>query len=300
MKGVVLTDTGETLSTPAPSELARLFDASPKVGLNFAKIFDFEENERTAEKHAKADADNSPPPSPSSRKEREREKAKEREKEKDDGSESAGSANCSTPTPSATQLGPHSTRIRRPSIRSSRADAKSRSNTLPSSVSEPGALSSAASSSLVSHCHRPKPLPHPHLRPSKSNSNLSSLAQATAPPIPVPRDYPSPEYDFADEENLPSPFLKKIDKGGPIKPAMAHGTTSSVPTVKLKRNSGLILRAVAAANNLGRRSAISQAENQVPVPVSSVTTPRVSESARPSLTSARKASEAARKALSRP
>ena len=46
MKGVVLTTTGATLSTPAPSELAKLFDASPKVGFNFAKIFDFDENEK--------------------------------------------------------------------------------------------------------------------------------------------------------------------------------------------------------------------------------------------------------------
>jgi hypothetical protein len=43
MKGVVLTATGETLATPAPTELTKLFDSSPKVGLNFAKIFDFDE-----------------------------------------------------------------------------------------------------------------------------------------------------------------------------------------------------------------------------------------------------------------
>ncbi|EAU85079.2 other/NEK protein kinase [Coprinopsis cinerea okayama7 len=45
MKGVVLTSTGETLATPSPNELATLFNASPKVGLNFGKIFDFGEGD---------------------------------------------------------------------------------------------------------------------------------------------------------------------------------------------------------------------------------------------------------------
>jgi hypothetical protein len=74
MKGVVLTTTGKMLSTPAPSELAKLFDASPKVGLNFAKIFNFDENKKRAEKCPEAVADHSPPPSSSYRKEREEEK----------------------------------------------------------------------------------------------------------------------------------------------------------------------------------------------------------------------------------
>ena len=46
MKGVVLTSTGESLaaSSQAERELVSLFNSSPKleVGLNFAKIFDFE------------------------------------------------------------------------------------------------------------------------------------------------------------------------------------------------------------------------------------------------------------------
>ena len=41
MKGVVLISTGETLATPSQVELANLFKCSSKLGLNFAKIFDF-------------------------------------------------------------------------------------------------------------------------------------------------------------------------------------------------------------------------------------------------------------------
>ncbi len=183
MKGAVLTTTGETLSTPLPSELAKFFDVSPKVGLNFAKIFDFDENEKRAEKHPEAVADHSPPPSPSPRKEREKEKAKEKDQDKDDVYES----NTSTPTTSTTQEGPQPTRIRRPSIRSStRADTNGHSTSLPTSVSEP---SSSSPSSLASHGHRPKPLPHPHLRPSNSNSNLTSSTRPAGLPIPVPSDH---------------------------------------------------------------------------------------------------------------
>ncbi|KAF6750277.1 other/NEK protein kinase [Ephemerocybe angulata] len=40
MKGVVLTATGEVVSTPAPAEVRGLFEASPRVGLDFARIFE--------------------------------------------------------------------------------------------------------------------------------------------------------------------------------------------------------------------------------------------------------------------
>jgi NIMA (never in mitosis gene a)-related kinase 2 len=46
MKGVVLTSTGEKLATPSQAVLMNLFKWSPKVGLNFAKIFDFEVGHR--------------------------------------------------------------------------------------------------------------------------------------------------------------------------------------------------------------------------------------------------------------
>lgn len=306
MKGVVLTATGETLATPAPAELANLFNSSPKVGLNFAKIFDFEDGgEKHGEDHHDDDEALSPPPSPSSRKERE----KVKDREKDDGSESSTSSNGATPTTKQQPLPP--TRLRRPSIRSSARASTRRTETLPASVSEPIISTSAAPAPAPSHA--PKPLPHPHLRPSGSSSNLAAIGRAATLPIPVPRSHPSPEYDFADEENLPSPFLKRIDKGAAAKAAAAAAasTTSSVTTaastgsVKVKRrgSSGLMLRAVAAANSAGRRGATPTVQS----PEAESDTVAISssgsdgpESARPSLASARKASEEARKALLRP
>ena len=57
MKGVVLTSTGEILATPSPAKLVNLFNRSPKVGLNFGKIFDFEEGD-SGEKDSQEQHDN--------------------------------------------------------------------------------------------------------------------------------------------------------------------------------------------------------------------------------------------------
>jgi NIMA (never in mitosis gene a)-related kinase len=43
MKGVILTETGQPLATPTPAELAKLFVKPPKVNIEFAKIFDFDD-----------------------------------------------------------------------------------------------------------------------------------------------------------------------------------------------------------------------------------------------------------------
>jgi hypothetical protein len=64
MKGVVLTSTGEILATPSPAKLVNSFNHSPKIGLNFGKVFDFEEGD-SGEKDSQEGHDNgavSPPP----------------------------------------------------------------------------------------------------------------------------------------------------------------------------------------------------------------------------------------------
>ncbi|KAF8953847.1 kinase-like domain-containing protein [Flammula alnicola] len=48
MKGDILTSTGKILATPSPAALVSLFNRTPKVGLNFSKIFDFEEDARNS------------------------------------------------------------------------------------------------------------------------------------------------------------------------------------------------------------------------------------------------------------
>ncbi|KAF8812021.1 Pkinase-domain-containing protein, partial [Phlegmacium glaucopus] len=143
----------------------------------------------------------------------------------------------------------------------------------------------------------------------------------------------TPEYDLNDEENLPSPFLKKNEKSsshakavGAIGPMMnlvpastststSTSTTSSASRGKRRPSSGLLLRAVAAANNVGRRGTTSSTSTIVsPVldngdsqieyapSVNAGVTPDNQDGGgipRPSLASARKASEEARKALLR-
>ncbi|KAF8153445.1 kinase-like domain-containing protein [Crassisporium funariophilum] len=314
MKGVVLTSTGETLATPSPAELVNLFNCSPKVGLNFAKIFDFGDGDRDGplieELHVEENEIHSPPPSPSSRKERE--KAKEREKERDDVSEASSSSSGAPSTGSKLAPAPAAappTRLRRPSIRTSARSNHTRSGTIPSSASELAVFGPTSSSS--GSLNQAKPLPHPHLRSSSSNSNLAAAARAAGATLPIQasRTHPSPEYDLNDEENLPSPFLKRTDSRNASAKAPVSAPSPSVSTSargKRRGSSGLLLRAVAAANSAGRRgssagvSPILDGEKDA----SGGNTPSIvevaSDSARPSLASARKASEEARKALLRP
>jgi hypothetical protein len=83
MKGVDLTLTGETLDTPSPAELVNLFKRSPKGGLNFGKIFEFEEGDsgeqESEERHEDGPGSSSPQPEL-------KEKGKIKDEDKDDAS----------------------------------------------------------------------------------------------------------------------------------------------------------------------------------------------------------------------
>jgi NIMA (never in mitosis gene a)-related kinase 2 len=334
MKGIVLTSTGESLATPSQAELVNLFNCSPKVGLNFAKIFDFEAGDHNGipagKRRDDEEAADSPPPSPSSRKTKEMERRKEIDESPESSSSTSNSCALSTATTSQVSAAAPPTRIRRPSIRNSTRPTHSRAGTLPTSVSDPTFPTTTSSSSA-----QPKPLPHPHLRPSKSNSNLASnpatmIRATTMPALPQVHHRAPPEYDFTDEENLPSPFLKKSDKHSQAKAAGVVGpmtnltaiapgpstapSTSSTSRGKRRPSSGLLLRAVAAANNVERRGTFSSTSTVSPLldngnpqleSMPTVDTGITMDNhngggiPRPSLASARKASEEARKALLR-
>ncbi|KAG6841059.1 hypothetical protein C0991_002270 [Blastosporella zonata] len=268
MKGVVLTSTGEILATPTPAELVNLFHNSPKVGLNFTKIFDFDDgyedddSEKTAPLTPAITAQASPPPSPSSRKQSVRTKVRQRAASSDESSSSPATSSSSTSNAPPT-------RLRRPSIRS--RPPNQRSATLPTSTSDPTGLPSASGSASTSQVV-PKPLPHPHL--------ANTTARAAKP-----RSQPAAEYDLADEENLPSPFLKRNIDRIPVK--------GPVQSIKKRPSTGYALRAVAAANAAVKRVTASLSSEDV-------RTESLKAGARPALASARKASEEARKTLSRP
>ncbi|KAG6901742.1 hypothetical protein C0995_008396 [Termitomyces sp. Mi166 len=266
MKGVVLTSTGEVLATPTPAEVANLFQNSPKVGLNFTKIFDFEDGDEEDESsQAASSATNGGvnlPPSPSSRKEKERVKTKVRQRGTSSDAESAVSS--STNSGGNTSNAP--TRLRRPSIRS-RSQAQ-RTKTLPSSASDPSGLSSASGPASTSQ-NALKSLRNPHLPNTTGRMTVTKQ---------------QPDYDLVDEENLPSPFLKRnLDR-----PA----TRPPVQQVKKRPSAGHGLRAVAVANAASKRVSASLSSEDTRTESSDATT-------RPALASARKAGEEARKTLSR-
>ncbi|KAI5887708.1 kinase-like protein [Schizophyllum commune H4-8] len=245
MKGVVLTATGETLATPKPNELVDLFCKSPKVGLNFAKIFDFDEGEtddddddeedspRLSSGSARSAEHRNSPPSPTSGKERPRTTRKQSEERP----RTSSSASAARPTSSAQRsngvASAPPTRLRRPSIRgnSRRPTIPGRSEkteTLAPSVSDPVALSASGDRATATTASA--------ARKAKAPPVISRAS--TAPP-------PTPRYDMKDEENLPSPFLKRIDRTGTGAPGKG---------LSKRPSGGNMLRAVAAANSARRGS----------------------------------------------
>ena len=260
MKGIIFTSTGETLATPTPGELAKLFVDSPKVGLNFTKIFDFDDDPEAE----------IPPMSPTMR-----------ERSRADKASNPDEANG--PEPSVPIVPP--TRLRRPSILRQRP-----SMVKVSPVSSASCVSGQAGSSR-SHAVQSATLPQP--------STSSAPAQGKIIPVPYPK--PPTEYDFSDEENLPSPFLKRVERGEVLLPSSGSGK-SGKPTRRM--SNGNILRAVAAANTAninaggtGRKKGGSISVTPNPDVIESVVSRSSGE--RPLLVSARKASEEARKVLLR-
>lgn len=259
MKGVVLTQTGQPLATPTPAELANLFVNSPKVGLNFAKIFDFESE---AEDNDSESEEEAIPPSPTIRERPLSELS----------SHSSGSTGEST-SGSAPSAPP--TRLRKPSIQGSvqRSSLRKPSN-IPASASDPTGFTSSS-----------------RVRASKSTKVKSGREEAT--PSSDKRSIPvgPAKYDLSDEENLPSPFLRRMERERPPLPSSG--------TFKSKRQStGNLLRAVAAANSAAAAAGMKPGSNVTKAFRSKMSSPTLGGT-RLSSTNARRTSEDARKVLSR-
>lgn len=215
MKGVVLTQTGQPLATPTPTELASLFVNSPKVGLDFAKIFDFD---------SEAEEDGEPeeetlPPSPSKR-------------ERHSSESSHGSSSTTRePSPASTTAPP--TRLRKPSIRTSYRPPLRKTCTLPTSSTDRTGFNSQSAGTAVAGV-------------AKSTSSIKTdhgVVSSKPAPVTIAQ---AAEYDLSDEENLPSPFLKRVERerAGPFKTGTARPKRPST---------GNLLRAVAAANAASAR-----------------------------------------------
>jgi hypothetical protein len=291
MKGVVLTATGEPLATPAQGELAKLFVDSPKVGLDFSKIFD-KTSKFVSEDHDGQDTDDDegPPPSPCIRK-------SSPDAGRPQSSVRASTSADQTPvTQSARQ-----SRLRRPSL-IQRLPATKRS-TVPSSESDPSSLSSSSQRTMPPTNNRP---PHPSDSVSANPSSSATSTSSTGSKVKVPRTDPLPQYDLSDEENLPSPFLKRVERERVlVTPSDEHELPSpflkrverapSVLRNKRPSNSNQLLKA--AATNLASTRAGKIAPSSTASAKEKLTGGTIS---RPSVANARKASEEARKALLRP
>ncbi|KAM5533725.1 hypothetical protein V8D89_012598 [Ganoderma adspersum] len=290
MKGVILTSTGEPVATPTQAELAKLFVETPKVGLNFAKIFDFDAEDESGDSDGELDEDGYETDS--------RPRACKREKDRDspDGestpTQSTGSTSSATSVTLTVAPAVKPTRLRRPSIRASSASAVLRPVVV---APEPAASSSSSArtrmkraassptvaSSSVATAGAPPP-PASGASKTAAPSEVASLAQA-----------PEPKYDFNDVENLPSPFIKKIseDRVGAAPAPAAKARTGP-------RKSGTTLRAMAAMNaaKAGPRPPSSASMGNLAGAAGSASAS--GSGVRSSIAKAQKANEEARKALS--
>lgn len=298
MKGVVLTSTGETLATPSPSEFARLFMATPKVDLNFSQIFDFDSEAEDGDSVDDASYETVSRP-PSSLASTIRGDSRPRLADSDDDEQDLER------TPKQATARP--THLRRPSL--VRAGSKRPPST------EPVASTSAS----ASQCK-------PRSRSRQPASTTARTVQAAAATAPPSRD--SPGYNLSDEENLPSPFLKRTDRErisrtisvpaavfgsdagvsasapAAVSAPPAHATRSKLAS----RKSTHTLRAMAVVNaaNAAGRGTITSSKSAGAVPrlaagrTQSASAVSGNVGTRPSIVKAQRTSEEARKALSRP
>ncbi|XP_006461986.1 hypothetical protein AGABI2DRAFT_118840 [Agaricus bisporus var. bisporus H97] len=314
MKGVVLTATGEPLATPSATELTCLFTQTPRVGLGFTKIFESDNSSTVKVKNGNGkkgetrfittsrgsgteSETDSPPPSPTERKEREWKEKEKAGELSDQGSATSSASSCgslatTTTTTTKTRFStsgsaaapPPLTRLTKPPICSptkyppikrtrssgpiiavaSTKSSSSNSSSSSKSMIKPKSLSRHKSSSCI----------QPQQPVATKVATAASLVALKAAPV----------YDLTDEENLPSPFLKRIDKGRrtlgkiPPQPSIAPSSSSMVPvrsttTVAVKKrlsttSSGAnYLRAMAAANVVGKRAnTYARAVSPTPLP----------------------------------
>ena len=251
MKGVVLTSTGETLTTPAPTQFENLFVATPKVGLNFEKIFDESYEEEDTQKpeepeldddtsEAPSDTPNAPPtPSKPERKASSSSATKLTRSNSVVTLKSTGSSSSSTSRTASSRTA--STRTRRTSL-------------IPTPPSRTG-LTRTTSAGAAVHHRSSSEQPIASSRPSASATG--TLTRTKSPQVAILPSSPA-QWDLQDEENLPSPFLKKAEKERQRAATFSHlreqpnrkaKTTTGAGTVPKRRPSEQnILRAYAAAN----------------------------------------------------
>jgi NIMA (never in mitosis gene a)-related kinase 2 len=208
MKGVIFTTTGEALATPTPAELMDLFVDSPKVRLNFAKIFDFKEGGNQDCGGSDCGEDDldmeGPPPSPS------RLECIKLEMKSTLQWESGAPPSC----------------LHCPSIHQSIQHPG-----LSPSISDPTGLLSANPISTTA--------------PTKPPSSSSAVPKQSLTGEQL--SLPTAEYNLSDVENLSGPFFRRADRGKPSQAGRPGGTLRTKGPSK-RPSSRNLLRVVAAVN----------------------------------------------------
>ncbi|KAL6303524.1 kinase-like domain-containing protein [Sparassis latifolia] len=215
------------------------------------------------------------------------------EAEDDDGDNNGDESDTCVPSPAHEEHADDTTPQPSPAVRPTRLR---RPSMIRASTSRPTVEAAAAAS-------EPKRGRRSSTRASSSQmpepaSKVRSTSTARAVVVPQP----APEYNLSDEENLPSPFIKKVDRDRISRTVSAPARAA--PNVPFPRNaprrSGPTLRTVAVVNAANAANSASTAGSGRRVSLNKTGIKSVSSThPRSSIVKAQRASEEARKALIR-
>jgi len=246
MKGVVLTSTGETLTTPAPAQFANLFVATPKVGLGFEKIFDesYEEEDTQRPEEPEQDDETSeapsdtpntlPTPSKPERKTSSSSVTKLTRSKSVATLKSTGSSSSSTSR--ATSARTSTTRSRRTSL-------------IPTPPTKTGITRTTSAGAAG---HQRSSSEQPAAPPSRTSaSSTGTLPRTKSSQIAVLSSSPV-KWDLQDEENLPSPFLKKAERERQRATTFSHAREQTLRKVKTTTGTGSLPKRRPSEQNILR------------------------------------------------
>ncbi|KAH8119449.1 Pkinase-domain-containing protein [Phellopilus nigrolimitatus] len=284
MRGVVLTATGETIQTPAPfgrtkagpgadagAALTKIIRESPRIGLNFRKIFDFEAESDSSTEAGDAEEDDDYETTTTTTTRLSSGSGSGSSTERKPVDLSSPTQNVGARSKPRDSMGTRrdSMGTRRDSLGARRLSAgitRSRSQATVTFSSNKAASTPAAGAgacaakppAVPTRLRRPSVRRRPSMPISASTPNLSSDTPAAPHPTRVRASAPNatraapppptPRYDPSDEENLPSPFLRRVERERGA-PAKAPRTSAGGPPGARRKSNGNLLRAVAAANS---------------------------------------------------
>jgi len=253
MKGVVLTSTGETLSTPAPAQFVNLFVATPKVGLGFEKIFDESYEEEDTQRPEEPAQDDETSEAPSDTPNAQPTPSKPERKT------SSSSAIKLTRSKSVTTLkstGSSSSSTSRTTSSRTSTNRSRRTSLIPTPPTKTGITRTTSAGAAV---HQHSSSEQPNAPPSRTSVSFAGTLPRTKSSQIATLSTSPVKWDLQDEENLPSPFLKKAERDRQRAATFSHAREQPQRKVKTTTGTGTLPKRRPSEQNILRLYAATNA-----------------------------------------